>query len=146
MAKNTISNNVDRHNRIDDLKADLMRAKRVRKYKFIAFKRGGSILLSIVLAILLGVSLMRISLGKYQIPSFTEFLNVISNVPVPEIPFLDLSFTDLSGDWGVLSFLKSFIIPLTRIIDTVLFFINGIISVITYLAYFFGWVFAPIIV
>lgn len=97
-------------------------------------------ILGIIIVLMLLATLIRKLNGSDVTPTFTSFLELFSNVPEVAIPFQDFSAVNF-GDWGVFNFLRDFISMLAEIVNVLIFLFNGIISVITYVVYFFRWLF-----
>lgn len=72
-------------------------------------------------------------------PTFTSLLEWFSGFSAPSIPFLSMSF-DL-GDWGMFNFIRDGLSWFVSIVDVLIFFVNGILSVIFYVTRFFRWLF-----
>ena len=89
--------------------------------------------------IVLCLILRRLS-GLEDMPTFAGFLEMITNVPEVAIPFQVFNQTTL-GDWGVFNFLRDFISILLQLVNVAIFLVNGVVSVITYVVYFFQWLF-----
>lgn len=97
-------------------------------------------ILGIVFLILLLAVLIRRFKGVGSYPTFTGFLEYFTSIQPPEIPFTSLTVTDL-GDWGWFNFFREFVMSFMSILDVLIFFVNGLLSVITYVALFFTWLF-----
>lgn len=103
------------------------------------FKTAGGIL-GIVLAILLLVAIIRTIQGGSNIPSFTGFLQMLTDVPTVTIPFIDYTPITL-GDWGLFNFLRDFVATLAGITNFLIFLVNGCLNIVQYIVYFFRWIF-----
>lgn len=97
--------------------------------------------LSFILVALLITTLIRLSFGTYSIPTFTDLLETLSNVPSVEIPFTNFEFSTVDVDSSFFQFLLEIANMVTRLLDVVIFILNGIIQIITYVVYFFKWIF-----
>ncbi len=95
---------------------------------------------SLVVCVFLVAVLIRKFTGNNIIPTFTSFLEFLTNIETPTIPFLNVTPVSL-GDWGVFNFLRDFIIIFVDLGNVILFFINGIWIVINYVLVFFRWLF-----
>lgn len=97
---------------------------------------------SLVIGILLLALLIRYTQNQFEpiLPTFTSLLEKFSSSEVASVPFLNTNSIFIS-DWGVLEFLKVLFEGLLSLINVLLFFVNGIISVISYIVWFMQWLF-----
>lgn len=102
----------------------------------IAVKLFGIILLLCIVSMLI----QRFQGGE-GIPSFQSLFNFLSGWNPPlQIPFLTFnSFT--SQDWGILNFIKDLFVMLAQVLNVLVFFFNGLVTVISYVVVFFQWLF-----
>ena len=79
--------------------------------------------------------------GGDGIPSFQSLFHFLSGWNPPlQIPFLSFnSFT--SQDWGILNFIKDLFVMLAQVLNVLVFFFNGVVTVISYVVVFFQWLF-----
>ncbi len=79
--------------------------------------------------------------GGDGIPSFQSLFKFLSGWNPPfQIPFLSFnSFT--SQDWGILNFIKDLFVMLAQVLNVLVFFFNGLVTVISYVVVFFQWLF-----
>lgn len=101
----------------------------------------GSKLLCIVLLLCIASMLIQRFQGGDGIPSFQSLFNFLSGWNPPlQIPFLSFnSFT--SEDWGFLNFIKDLFVMLAQVLNVLVFFFNGLVTVISYVVVFFQWLF-----
>lgn len=97
-------------------------------------------ILSLIFCILLIVMIFRKFTGNNNTPTFTSFLDMLTNVKTPSIPFVNFSFTVL-GDWGVFNFLRDFLNVFVDLFNVILFLVNGIISLFQYVTSFITWLY-----
>lgn len=97
-------------------------------------------ILSLVFLILLAVMIFRKFTGNNNIPTFTSFLEMLTNIETPTIPFVNYSFTSL-GDWGVFNWLRDFLNVFVDLFNVILFLVNGIISLFQYVTNFIMWLY-----
>ena len=97
-------------------------------------------ILSLVFSILLLVMIFRKFTGNSNTPTFTSFLDMLTNVKTPSIPFVNYSFSAL-GDWGVFNFLRDFLNVFVDLFNVILFLVNGIMSLFQYVVSFLGWLY-----
>lgn len=100
----------------------------------------GFSLLSLVVCVLLVAMLIRKFTGNNTVPTFTSFLEFLTNIDTPTIPFLNVTPVSL-GDWGVFNFLRDFIIIFVDLGNVILFLVNGMWIIINYVFVFFRWLF-----
>lgn len=91
-------------------------------------------ILGLVFGILLFVTLVRVSMGSANFPTFTGFLEMLTTVPEVSIPFVNTASLSLPG-W--LSWLSVLIEP----INIGIFFINAVGNLVVYIVYFAKWLF-----
>lgn len=98
-------------------------------------------LLGFVLLLCLVSMLIQRFQGGDGIPSFQSLFNFLSGWKPPlQIPFLSFnSFT--SEDWGILNFIKDLFVMLAQVLNVLVFFFNGLVTVISYVVVFFQWLF-----
>lgn len=110
----------------------------VRNYNINMFSKIGSLVIGILLLALL----IRYTQNQFEpiLPTFTSLLEKFSSSEVATVPFLDTNSIFIS-DWGVLEFLKILFEGLLSLINVLLFFVNGIISAISYIVWFMQWLF-----
>lgn len=116
-------------------KEDRARSSVVRERAKMGFS-----LLSLVVCVLLVAVLIRKFTGNNTLPTFTSFLEFLTNIDTPTIPFLNVTPVSL-GDWGAFNFLRDFIIIFVDLGNVILFLINGIWIIINYVLVFFRWLF-----
>lgn len=97
-------------------------------------------ILSLVFLILLAVMIFRKFTGNNNTPTFTSFLDMLTNIETPTIPFVNYSFTTL-GDWGVFNWLRDFLNVFVDLFNVILFLVNGIISLFQYVTNFILWLY-----
>lgn len=131
----------NRSERKQNIKEKFEYKNAVRSLRSYRFGILGSIL-SIFLVALMFVSFIRISTGISSIPMFTELLESLSQVPPVEIPFINFQFSTVDVDSWFFQSLLEIANMVTRLLDVIIFLLNGIIQVITYVVYFFKWIFA----
>lgn len=114
------------------------------------FSSVGSVIKIVFLFIILAyvLSLVR---GNAHLPTFTSLLEYLSTSfeTIPTVPFTNFNLTNMSpwvvdlGVLGTLSFtwLQYPFIVIMRIVDVLIFLINGIISVINFIITLFSWLF-----
>lgn len=119
-------------------KSALKSAKRNLKKDF---GSRSSQILGIILVIMLIAVAIRFAMGSESIPTFTGFLETLTSAPEINIPFLTQTTGIIMADWGIFNFIRDFINTLMQIVDVLIFFFNGILSVLTYVVYFFRWLF-----
>lgn len=95
---------------------------------------------SLVVCVLLVAVLIRKFTGNNTVPTFTSFLEFLTNIDTPTIPFLDVTRVSFP-DWGVFNFLRDFFIFFVDLGNVILFLINGIWIVINYVLVLFRWLF-----
>lgn len=113
-------------------------SREYRSNKFSNFKS----ILSIIFAVIMIAVLVRFAVndGKITFPTFRSFLEILTEVPAVEIPFLsDVAF--LEEPWTLFDFIRVALQGLFNLIDVITFFINGLIQIILYVVYFFKWIF-----
>lgn len=98
-------------------------------------------LLILVFCILLVFLLFRKFMGNSNIPTFSSFLEMLTTVKTPEVPFVSFSFTSITASWGVFDFLKDFLNLFVDAFNVILFLINGLISLASYVMFFCRWLF-----
>lgn len=98
-------------------------------------------LVGIILLLCIVSMLIQRFQGGDGIPSFQSLFNFLSGWNPPlQIPFLSFnSFT--SQDWGILNFIKDLFVMLAQVLNVLLFFFNGVVTVISYVVVFFQWLF-----
>ena len=95
-----------------------------------------------VFLLLLIATLIRVMVGSQSMPTFTGFLETLSTAPTVEIPFISFDITNfLGGEWVILDELRRALAFLLSTFNVVIFFVNGIVSVITYITFLFRWLF-----
>lgn len=98
-----------------------------------------------IVGIILLLCIVSMLIQRFQggdgIPSFQSLFNFLSGWNPPfQIPFLSFnSFT--SQDWGILNFIKDFFVMLAQVLNVLVFFFNGVVTVISYVVVFFQWLF-----
>lgn len=97
-------------------------------------------ILSLIFSILLLVMIFRKFTGNNTTPTFTSFLEMLTNVKTPSIPFVNYSFSSL-GDWGVFNFLRDFLNVFVDLFNVILFLVNGIMSLFQYVVSFVSWLY-----
>ncbi len=97
-------------------------------------------LLSIVVVALLVAIIIAKYSGNGNLPTFTSFLETLSNSPTLSIPIFNIS-TFVLNDWGVFNWLRDFISVFMSLINIIIFFANGVLSVLSYIVYFLQWLF-----
>ena len=102
-------------------------------------KNGLSIAGILLLMMLLMLLIRKFTGSNAGVPTFTSLLEWFSGFSAPTIPFLGTSF-DL-GDWGMFNFIRDGLSWFVSIVDVLIFFVNGILSVIFYIPRFFQWLF-----
>lgn len=123
-------------------KRDKYRDKRSSRQKFRDRTATSTGILGIVFAIILIAVLIRIFTGSTNIPTFTGFLEMLQDVPNVQIPFLSTVTTNILVEpWAILDGLRVFLRTILNVVDVVIFLINGLLSVATYVVYFFRWLF-----
>lgn len=98
-------------------------------------------LVGIILLLCIVSMLIQRFQGGDGIPSFQSLFNFLSGWNPPlQIPFLSFnSFT--SQDWGILNFIKDLFVMLAQVLNVLVFFFNGVVTVISYVVVFFQWLF-----
>ena len=114
---------------------DRVRASAVRERA-----KTGLSLLSLVVCVLLVAMLIRKFTGNNTVPTFTSFLEFLTNINTPTIPFLNVAPVSL-GDWGAFNFIRDSILIFVDLGNVILFLINGIWIIINYVLVFFRWLF-----
>ena len=95
-----------------------------------------------VFVLLLIATLIRVMVGSQSLPTFTGLLDTLSTAPTIEIPFISFDMTNfLGGEWLILDELRRVLAFLLSTFNVVIFFVNGIVSVITYITFLFRWLF-----
>lgn len=72
--------------------------------------------------------------------TFTALLKSLENVPSVSIPFINVGMIQL-GDWGLFNFLRDFIKLLIQIPNVLIFLINGVMNLVSYVIYFMSLLF-----
>ena len=116
-------------------------------------------ILGIVFGFLLITLLVSYVSGNRKVPTFTSLLQFLSSFSPAQIPFIDISniaeqswivtvwesfdFLGITFPAFVLNFnfLRNIFRPLLSLVNTLLFFINGISSCIQYIMLFIRWIF-----
>lgn len=93
----------------------------------------------LLLLMLLVLLIRKFNGSSASTPTFTSLLEWFSGFSSPTIPFLTMSF-DL-GDWGIFNFIRDGLSWFVSIVDVLIFFVNGILSVVFYITRFFQWLF-----
>lgn len=98
-------------------------------------------LLGIVLSLCIASMLIQRFQGGNGIPSFQSLFNFLSSWnPPAQLPFLSFnSFT--SQDWGILNFIKDLFVMLAQVLNVLVFFFNGLVTVVSYVVVLFQWLF-----
>lgn len=126
--------------RYDKAQARLFGAKNSRFTKK-TFNKGLGVI-GYVFLLLLIATLIRVMVGSQSMPTFTGFLETLSSAPTVEIPFISFDMTNfLGGEWVILDELRRALAFLLSTFNVVIFFVNGIVSVITYITFLFRWLF-----
>lgn len=126
--------------RYDKAQARLFGAKKSRFTKK-TFDKGLGVI-GYVFVLLLIATLIRVMVGSQSLPTFTGFLETLSTAPAVEIPFISFDMTNfLGGEWAILDELRRVFAFLLSTFNVVIFFVNGIVSVITYITFLFRWLF-----
>lgn len=97
-------------------------------------------IIGFIIILLLSVYVINVARGGATPKTFTSFLEMITNSPTVEVPFLNLPSTAL-GDWGAFNFLRSFIMLMIQSVNIFIFLLNGIINFVQYVVYFAQWIF-----
>ena len=98
-------------------------------------------LLGIVLVLCIVSMIIQRFQGGDGIPSFQSLFNFLSGWDPPaQIPFLSFnSFT--SQDWGFFNFIKDLFVMLAQVLNVLVFFFNGVVTVVSYIVVLFHWLF-----
>lgn len=98
-------------------------------------------LVGIILLLCIVSMLIQRFQGGHGIPSFQSLFNFLSGWNSPlQIPFI--SFNNfISSDWGILNFIKDLFVMLAQVLNVLVFFFNGLTTVISYVVVFFQWLF-----
>ena len=101
-----------------------------------------SLVFTILFAILLVCNLVRFSLGAENYPTLATFLEYLTEAPEVQIPYVNFDEWGIFKDeWAILDFLRGLLNFALQSFNVVLFFINGLVSVVTYVVYLFRWLF-----
>lgn len=98
-------------------------------------------LFSLILMVLIVAMLFRKFVGSKSIPTFTSFLELLTTVKTPSIPFSDFSFTAIASDGGIFDFLKNFLNMFVALFNVIVFLANGLMSLGSYVYFFVRWLF-----
>lgn len=95
----------------------------------------------IICCLLLIVGMYRVSQG-YSIPLFSDLLDLLSNAPRISIPMVGAEFSYLLANarLGIFGITRYFASSLGFVLDLLIFFANGVLSVIQYSFYFIRWI------
>lgn len=98
-------------------------------------------LLSLIFMVLVVVMLFRKFTGNNTIPTFTSFLEMLTSIKTPTIPFSDFSFTTIASDWGIFNGFKSFLNMFVSLFNVLIFLANGLMTLGSYIYFFVRWLF-----
>lgn len=104
------------------------------------FKGTTGSIFKVLIAILIGVALVRVLSGN-EIISFQTLLEYLGNAPVVNMPFKFFNDLTIVGDWGLFNFLKDFFNLTTGVVSILVFLATGLINAIIYLTYFIRFIF-----
>lgn len=96
-------------------------------------------LLSIVVCFLIIVALARALMGQEPI-YFSSFLEGLANAPSTTFA-LSMPKLYIDADWGIFEFFRNLLNSFGSIIQLLLFIVNGLVNLVSYLLYFVGFFF-----
>ena len=96
-------------------------------------------ILGLVTILLILAVIFRVSSG-FPNPSFSSFLEVISNSPVFDIS-LSIPSISTGNDWGIFEFMRNFINGLISITNFGVWLSTSLVEVLLFIFYFLGWIF-----
>lgn len=103
---------------------------------------GFQVVLTIIFFVLLVTVLTRTLTGVGGVPTMASLLERLQSAPSVEIPYISMADIPLSGDdWGVLEFIRVTIVYFLQSLNISVFFVNGLISVVSYVIFIFTWLF-----
>lgn len=100
-------------------------------------KSNFSIVFRVLLLVLVITLFIRFATGSDTMPTFSSFLDMLSRVKPISYNFFNIPF--LSGDWGILDFLREVFATSFGVFG---FILNGIYTGLQLVFYFTTWLFA----
>lgn len=98
---------------------------------------------SVILALLLIANFIRSTSNSSEFLSFRSFLEWLGTVDSMSINMNDFVFT-ISGDWGILDFLRQFFNVLAIAVGVVVWLCRNLVNTLYFIAQFFTFIFVGV--
>lgn len=127
-----------------DLKADERSLSSAAKSVNVDHKKSWGAFIKILgflVVLMLAVYIIQSAQGTATPKTFTSFLEYFTtNTSDIQIPFITVPSLQIA-DWGVFNAIREFILLQIKLFNVLIFVVNGVINLVSYITFVFQWIF-----